>query len=55
MGGLFFHYLSKSFDNPWEENVTYVYAIMWSENDLILDSLKDLLGVCEGIVWALSS
>ena len=29
----------------------YMYVIVWSENDIILGTLKDLLSVCEGIVW----
>ena len=33
----------------------YMYTIVCSENDLTLDSLKDILGVCEWIVWAVAS
>ena len=53
MGGLFLHYLSKYFDNPWKGNFIciYIYAIMGSDNDRILGSIKDLLGVCEWILW----
>ena len=31
-----------------------MYTIVCSENDIILGRLKDLLGVCEGIVWAIT-
>ena len=57
MGGLFLNYLSNTFDNLWKENVTYkyIYAIMSSENDVIVGGEKDLLGVCEGIVWVVTS
>ena len=54
MGGLFQHYLSMSFDNLWEENVIYAYDIFCIESNIILGSPKDLLGVCEGIVWAVA-
>ena len=33
----------------------YIYVILLYENYSILDSLKDLLSVCQGIVWAVAS
>ena len=32
-----------------------MYVFLLSENDLILGSIKDLLSVCEGIVWVVTS
>ena len=32
-----------------------MYIIVCSKNDPILGSPNDLLGVCEGIVWAVPS
>ena len=32
-----------------------MYVILLGENDLILGTLKDILSVCEGIVWEVDS
>ena len=33
----------------------YIHVIVQGVNDSILGNLKDLLSVCEGIVWAVAS
>ena len=54
MGGLSLDYLSKTFDK-FGKRMLYIYAVIWSEKDYILGNLKDLVGVREGIVWAVAS
>ena len=33
----------------------YMCVMIFIENDIILGTLKDLLSVCEGIVWEVAS
>ena len=55
MGVLFLNYLSKSSEKLWEDNVIYIYVMLFNENVVILGTLKDILGVCEGIKWGVAS
>ena len=45
---------SVSLDNLSEDNVI-LYTIVCNESNPALGILKDLFGVCEGIVWAVAS